>query len=133
MTLPRWLVGTLVYAFALGCGVLLRVPRAHADELSCHDRLVSIGDSGYQVQSLCGAPDWVEHRSASRTVRRPATVLCRVGYGVGQCPGVVDDRVEVSVDEWTYDFGPDRFIEYLTFEQGKLVAVRSGGYGHKQR
>ncbi|HEX7479224.1 MAG TPA: DUF2845 domain-containing protein [Polyangiales bacterium] len=125
----RHVVGT----FALACGVLLLAPRAHADDaLSCHDRLVSLGDSAYQVQSICGVPDWVEHRTQVRMVRRPGTVLCRVGAGVGRCPALVDDSIEVSIDEWTYDFGPDRFIQYLTFEQGKLMDVCVGGYGHKQ-
>jgi hypothetical protein len=44
---------------------------------------------------------------------------------------VVDHAIEVTVEEWVYDFGPRRFMQYLTFEGGQLVAVRSGSYGHK--
>jgi hypothetical protein len=44
---------------------------------------------------------------------------------------VVEDYVVVVVDEWIYDFGPRRFLQYLTFEGGQLVAVRSGPYGNK--
>ena len=45
---------------------------------------------------------------------------------------VVEDLIEVAIDEWLYDFGPQRFIQHLTFEQGKLVDVTSGKYGTKQ-
>jgi len=33
------------------------------------------------------------------------------------------------VDEWTYDFGPQRFVHYLTFLDGKLARVETGSYG----
>jgi hypothetical protein len=69
----------------------------------------------------------------ARTVSRPAVVPCRVGYGVGRCTVYVQDTVQVPVEEWTYDFGPNQFIEYVTFEQGRLVHIRSGAYGHKQQ
>jgi hypothetical protein len=44
---------------------------------------------------------------------------------------VIEETVEVIVDEWTYDFGKNRFIRYLTFEQGKLVRITAGRYGRK--
>jgi hypothetical protein len=35
----------------------------------------------------------------------------------------------VLIDEWTYDFGPHRFIQYLTFEDGTLLSIEAGGRG----
>jgi hypothetical protein len=52
--------------------------------------------------------------------------------GGGRCTTIVEDSVEVPVDAWTYDFGPQRFVRFLTFEHGKLIQIDSGGYGHKQ-
>jgi hypothetical protein len=40
--------------------------------------------------------------------------------------------VEVVIDELTYDFGSTRFIEYLRFENGRLMSITDGEYGKKQ-
>ena len=108
-------------------------PAAHADEtLRCGMRLVHAGDTGYDVKSLCGVPDWVDQHVEIRSVSRPGVVLCRTGKGYGRCPAFVQDTIQVPVEVWTYDFGPLRLIQYLTFEGGRLVNVQSGNYGHKQ-
>jgi hypothetical protein len=49
----------------------------------------------------------------------------------GLCSSYVNESVTVQVEEWTYDFGKQRFIQFLTFEAGKVIRIRSGGYGHK--
>jgi hypothetical protein len=38
---------------------------------------------------------------------------------------------EVQIDEWTYDFGPRRFVRYLTFVDGRLQSVEAGGRGSR--
>ena len=37
---------------------------------------------------------------------------------------------EVQIEVWTYNLGSTQFIRYLTFKNGKLVDIRSGGYGY---
>jgi len=103
---------------------------AHADEtLRCgEERLVEVGYSAYDVTARCGAPDWVEHRFETRTVSRPVLVPCRMG----RCTVYIQDTIQVPIEEWTYDFGPQRFVYYLTFEQGRLLRIVSGSYGYKQ-
>jgi hypothetical protein len=44
---------------------------------------------------------------------------------------MVERAVEVAIEEWVYDFGTRRFLQHLTFEQGRLVRVESGERGHK--
>jgi hypothetical protein len=104
---------------------------ARADSLSCNGRIASSGDSRYDVKAICGDPDdsaqRVEYRTLSGRVAGPGA---REG-GRLRCSQTREQVVEVVIDEWTYDFGSNRFIEYLTFEQGRLVSVRTGGYGHK--
>jgi hypothetical protein len=116
------------------CSCLLVVAHAHADDelTSCHDRLVQLGDSTYDVAALCGTPDWVERRTESRMVRRIVNAPCPGAANTSRCATVVDEAVQVPIEEWTYDFGPQRFIQYLTFEQGKLLHSHLGNYGHKQ-
>ena len=103
---------------------------AQADNIRCKDRLVSTGASKYDVQALCGPPDAVESRVERRSVQKRITFRC--ADGSGWCSGMIADEVVIPVDEWTYDFGSQRFVRYLTFEDGKLLRVRSGGYGHKR-
>jgi hypothetical protein len=117
----------LTFAF-ISVLVFVDTPSAQADEsLRCGTRLVSVGDVPYQVKSLCGIPDDVQQRTELRTVRRAVTVPCAAGF----CQSMVEDTIQVNVEDWTYDFGAQRFIQYLTFANGKLVNVRSGGYGRK--
>lgn len=116
---------------ALFC--LMLSPAVQADDtLRCGYKLVQAGNTMYDVRSICGVPDWVDQHVESRAVSRPAVVPCRTGRGYGSCTVLLQDAVQVPVEVWTYDFGPMQFIEYLTFEQGRLVHVQSGPYGHKQ-
>jgi hypothetical protein len=44
----------------------------------------------------------------------------------------VVDHLPVAVPKsvWTYNFGPSRLIYRLTFREGKLAHIETGGYGH---
>jgi hypothetical protein len=105
---------------------------ARADSLSCGGRIVSTGDSRYDVKSICGEPDDVSQHVEYRSVRGRVSGPCaRDSNGKLRCQNSREEVVEVVVDEWIYDFGSNRFVEYLTFEQGHLLTVRDGSYGHK--
>jgi hypothetical protein len=105
----------------------LQAPALADGSFRCKTRIVSPGVAPYLVRSLCGTPDDMQSRTETRTVRRQVAVPCAQGY----CSTFVEDTITVNVEEWTYDFGPQRFIQFLTFEQGKLVFIRSGPYGTK--
>ena len=98
------------------------------DSMRCENKLVKTGAAPYEVRATCGNPDDIQARTEMRTVRRAVTVPCATGY----CSSFVEDSVPVNVEEWTYDFGPQRFIQYLTFVEGRLFKIRSGRYGVKQ-
>jgi hypothetical protein len=129
----RWVVLVLtgdVVAALLFYLATLFAGTASANGMRCENKLVQPGDTQYEVKSLCGPPDDIQQRTESRRVQRAVQRPCPTGQGF--CSVVVDDIVEIVVDEWTYDFGPQRFLQYLTFEGGKLTSVRSGPYGRKQ-
>ena len=117
-------------ALAGSAWLLLSAAEAEANGLRCGNRLVQPGDSAYDVKTLCGPPDDIQQRVEHRFVRHWVTRECAAPGG--RCAVWVDGIVDVVIDEWTYDFGPQRFLQYLTFESGRLVLVTSGGYGHKQ-
>lgn len=112
----------------MGAALFLGTQPAQANGMRCDNKLVGRGDTTYEVKALCGPPDDARSRVERRSVRRIVEVPC----GTGRCPVVVEDLMEVTIDEWIYDFGPQRFIQHLTFEQGKLIDVTSGKYGKKQ-
>lgn len=117
--MARWislLVLVLASPFALG-------GTAHA--LRCGTRLVVRGDPSVYVRSICGEPASVTTREVSRT----RSVAGRFTPGA-----VIADSVTVTVlvETWVYDFGPRRFMEELTFEDGTLVTSRPLGYGTRR-
>jgi Protein of unknown function (DUF2845) len=50
--------------------------------------------------------------------------------GDERAPVVRGDSVTVTVELWTYDFGPSSFVRHLTFEDGTLLRVDTGSYGY---
>jgi hypothetical protein len=120
-----------LFAVALALGASLGVGDAHADSMSCKNRLVSKGDSLYKVRSLCGEPDAAQRRIELRTIKHKVRRNCDHDKNA-RCDDVVERTVEVVIDEWTYDFGRNRFVRYVTFEQGSLMSVRVGSYGYKE-
>ncbi len=93
---------------------------AHA--MSCRGRIIDVGDAAARVRAYCGEPATI----TERVVERSRSVYVR-----GPGGALVRDEVSVSVavEEWVYDFGPQRFMEELTFEDGELRQIRELGYG----
>jgi hypothetical protein len=113
------MTGRLLLCAALAS--LLSMP-AGADALRCGTRLISEGDSRAQVEARCGAPADIIRRT-----RFAAPIIWRHGrpYRVG------DSAIEVIVEEWTYNLGPQRFMRRVRFEDGVVVAVDTLGYGYR--
>jgi hypothetical protein len=88
--------------------------------LDCQGRLVSMGASPWEVQDLCGAP--TQLNDTVEIVLKP--VYDPQGRVAGHLPIGVPKQV------WTYNFGSSRLIYMLTFLEGALVRIDTGGYGH---
>lgn len=114
----RWLLA----AFSLGAIALAAPSTAHA--LSCDGHLVEVGDSMAYVRTYCGEPSFVTTRQEMRSVWGTVGGYGGYGYGYG-----VSTTVSVQIDVLVYDFGPTRFIDELTFENGVLRLDRIAGYG----
>jgi len=81
----------------------------------CSEQTVARGDSKSDVVEICGEPSWKDTHKEEFVKRLDA--------------GVERNRF-VTVDEWTYDLGSNRFVGILTFRNGKLVDIKTGGYGY---
>jgi hypothetical protein len=99
--------------------VLLAAINGSAQALDCHGRLIVIGSRPWEVKERCGEPtnteDVTKYRSQEtydQLQQRPIQTL-----------------VPVQQTIWTYNFGPTRFMYYLTFQEGKLIDIKTGDYG----
>lgn len=130
MSLSRGALFQVLIALAL----LGRATVVRADSLRCGQRIVATGDSTYAVRSLCGEP--AERRQRAETVMelRKVSVACASSKTPHRrCERVERVAREVQIDEWTYDFGPQRFVQILTFVDGTLETVAAGGRGGGKR
>ncbi len=93
-----------------------------ADALSCRQRLVDVGDASARVLDLCGEPAELVQRTEQRSVvvSQQAPDGSIVSYTLTQ---------SVVVESWLYDFGPQRFMQRLIFEDGVLRRIEALSYG----
>lgn len=112
---------SIALAFLLGGAAL--TPAA-ADTLRCGSRLVRSGDSRVILLELCGSPADVENRSI---VRRPQY------RHHGRILYFGDARVEVPVEVWTYNFGPNKLMRRIKLVDGVVEEIETLGYGYYEK
>jgi uncharacterized protein DUF2845 len=95
-----------------------------AGAFNCGQRLVHEGDSRYDVRNKCGEPADIETHSI---YRQP--VVWYYGRPVLAAPG---SSVEVPVEIWTYNFGPNKLMRRLRFVDGYLEDIETLGYGYNK-
>jgi len=83
------------------------------DMQRCNFEIFSLGTTSGEVAAKCGEPDWKEQRYE--------TVTQKIAGGRRQLFN--------SIDEWTFNFGPNSFMRILTFRNGNLVDIKSGDKG----
>ena len=105
------------------------------DSFRCGSKMVSIGDSKYQVLAKCGNPSYKEVRREKKIKRDlypdlfpPPGYQGRREQERYREPFLVEEYV--NIEEWTYNRGANSLLATLTFENGKLVDVETDGYGY---
>jgi len=88
-----------------------------ADTLRCGNRLAAVGDTKAEVTIKCGSPAWMDDWTDE--------IINNVNTAA-------ELRVSVARERWVYNFGPNSFLRFLLFENGKLVDIATGGYGYDQ-
>jgi hypothetical protein len=89
---------------------------AGADSMRCGTKLLTDGDPLDKVEALCGAPASIERREILRPYYYNGT---HANYSY-----------EVSVEIWTYNFGPHKLMYRLRFEDGLLVDIDTLTHGY---
>jgi hypothetical protein len=90
--------------------LLAATPALADSSIRCGTKLVYTGSNKEEVRADCGSPTAVDHWTEDRL------------------HGDVHEFVEV--EEWTYNRGPQQFIQIVRFEKGRMCSVKDGDYGH---
>jgi hypothetical protein len=85
----------------------------------CGSRIISVGMSQGDVLALCGDPD--SSRSWQEVYESDP---------IRQNLGLYRQLITVTFEVWTYNPGPGRFLRFLTFKDGILMNIETGGYGY---
>ena len=93
--------------------------------LRCQNRLVSIGADKSEVLEKCGDPDkitqWeVDHNSYISQI---------YDYENDRYQAPKTIKGPIRMERWTYNFGSNKFIRYLDFENDKLIKIETGEKG----
>jgi Protein of unknown function (DUF2845) len=88
--------------------------------MECNGRVVSMGASPWDGQGICGDP--VQVNDTVELVLKP--VYTPRDSVEGHLPGGVPKQV------WTYHFGSSQLLYSLTFLDGTLVKIGTGGHRH---
>ncbi len=115
-------------AALLALAALLCAPAAQA--FRCNSFVIDEGMHKAEVLKKCGAPSARDSRTEKRIIRVREGQFNTTRPGTVQGQVVEQEReVLVSIEEWTYNFGPSQFMQLLIFEDGRLKAVQDLGYG----
>lgn len=104
--------------------LLLLAPAAWADSMRCGQRLVVDGTTREQVVAWCGEPT----STLQRVVLRPPVV-----WYYGRPVNLGGGYVEVLVETWTYNLGPQKLMRRIVFEDGAVVDIETLGYGYREK
>jgi hypothetical protein len=90
----------------------------------CGTKLVSEGDTRAQVVAKCGEPTDVI--TMTSLFRRP------VIWNYGRPFYVGENFIEVPVESWIYNLGPNKLMRRLRFEAGLVAEIETLGYGYNE-
>lgn len=87
---------------------------SHPSARSCDSGEMQTGVTQYEILQRCGEPAFKDSRQEEQ--------LTSIDEH--------NNRLSIKrIDEWTYNFGPNKFLRILKFENGRLVEVKTGDRG----
>jgi hypothetical protein len=93
----------------------------HAEAFRCGTKLVTEGDTRGEVSNKCGDPTELDH----------STIMVQPTAWIHGRPVVVGNGfVEIPVEVWLYNLGPQQFMRRVRFQDGRVVSIETLGYGY---
>ncbi len=115
-------------------GLLALSATQPAFALRCGHKIVSDGDPIIKVLKYCGEPTTTTQRRVLRAgFPRVRQRIAADGTLIRQRELLIHTHsyVEVLVEEWTYNFGPNKLMRLIRFEDGLVTKVKQLGYGFR--
>ena len=100
------------------------------DTMRCGNKLISLGDSADKVATACGPPSTEDEYEEESGYHFDTPQLDGQNRSHGEHGKGFYVRKLVKIKLWTYNNGPNRFIEYVRIENGRVVKIENGGYGY---
>ena len=103
---------------------------AAAESLRCGEALIGEGTTQAEVAARCGQPSQIQRQTlyGEGAAALPGAPL--PGNGPPVLPGVVTRSGSgMAVETWIYNFGPNRLMQSIRFENGVVVKIESLEYG----
>jgi Protein of unknown function (DUF2845) len=97
---------------------------ASAQAMECGNKLITRGDSISKVATLCGNPAQVDRSSIIRSAS--------AGWVNGQWVQSGGAQLEIPVEIWLYNFGPDKLMQQIRFEDGRVVKIETLDFGYAE-
>ena len=100
--------------------------------LRCGNRVITDGAPMIKVKKYCGDPDTIQQRSIVRSgIPRSNSRVDDPDAPTQDDELLIRDRsyVEVVVEDWTYNFGPNKLMRLIRFENGVVRDIEQLGYG----
>jgi Protein of unknown function (DUF2845) len=95
---------------------------AFAEGMVCGNKIIERGSSREEVRAYCGKPAQIDNKTAYTGVA-----------GAGRHEHVIEgSAVEIQIETWIFNFGPDQLMEKVRFEDGIVASVESMGYGYNE-
>jgi hypothetical protein len=108
------------FAAVLVLGLLAASPAFAA--FRCGTKIVTEGDTRSEVAAKCGEPTDVV--TLQSLFRRPTIWIHGRPHYIGH------DFIEVPVENWIYNLGPNKLMRQIRFEGGVVAEIRTLGYGY---
>lgn len=97
---------------------------ALANTMRCGTHIIGDGITRSEVAAKCGEPDEVVTQRS--VFRRPVVWTNGRPYFIGE------NYIEVPVESWVYNFGPNKLMRKVVFEGGMVVEIQTLGYGYNK-
>jgi hypothetical protein len=109
-------------------------PAAQPLAFRCNSYVIDVGMHKMDVMTKCGKPGMADRRTERRRlgVRQHDLVgshLVRTQIPTNRSAIEYEREIEIQVEEWVYNFGPQQFMQLLIFEDGRLKQIQDLGYG----
>lgn len=101
---------------------------AQALAFRCDSFLIDVGMHKAEVLKKCGNPAMrdqkVERRRLGMHQSSPQQSTSPRPSHSHRHTSEYEHEIEIQIEEWIYNFGPQRFMQLLTFEDGRLSKIQ---------